>query len=114
MLTMLGYILDGRITPGLFIAASHAAVNLNLTTQNRIRAIINELMRQKRFWKEYESFLALPDQDRTEFTAPAPGGSGSAAFESLEFAMCPSNIPTAPRCWIISASKWKTESIMPW
>lgn len=97
MLTMLGYILDGRITPGLFIAASHAAVNLNLTTQNRIRDIINELMRQKRFWKEYESFLALPDQDRTEFTAPAPGGSGSAAFESLEFCDVSFQYPNGPK-----------------
>lgn len=95
MLTMLGYILDGRITPGLFIAASHAAVNLNLTTQNRIRVIINELMRQKRFWQEYKSFLALPDQDQTE--SPVSGGSDPTAFESLEFRDVSFQYPNGPK-----------------
>ena len=97
MLTMLTYILDGRITPGLFIAASHAAVNLNLTVQNRIRTIINELMRQKRFWKEYESFLALPDQDRTESEAPAPGGADPVEFECLEFRDVSFQYPNGPK-----------------
>ncbi len=94
MLTMLSYILRGSLTPGLFIAASHAAVNLNLTTQNKIRTIFNDLMRQKRYWKEYYTFLDLPDQDLPKEESAALSRE---EFESLEFRDVSFQYPNGPK-----------------
>lgn len=94
MLAMLAYMARGRISIGLFIAASHAAVNLNLTTQNKIRAVFSRLMEQRRFWKEYWEFLALPDQDHA---GDGKAGGGDAGFESLEFRDVTFQYPGGPK-----------------
>lgn len=83
MIAMLPGVLQGRISIGLFIAASHAAANLNLSTQNKIRTVFNGLMEQRRFWKEYNGFMALPDQGG--MAAEGEESGAAAAFESLEF-----------------------------
>ena len=62
MLSMLTPVANGAISVGLFISASHAAINLNLTIQNRLRTVLNQLMEQRLFWKEYYQFLNLPNQ----------------------------------------------------
>lgn len=83
MIALLPGVLQGRISIGLFIAASHAAANLNLSTQNKIRTVFNGLMEQRRFWKEYNDFMALPDQGG--MAAEGEESGAAAAFESLEF-----------------------------
>ncbi len=83
MIAMLPGVLQGGISIGLFIAASHAAANLNLSTQNKIRTVFNGLMEQRRFWKEYHDFMALPDQGGAAAKGEEGGTVGE--FESLEF-----------------------------
>ncbi len=82
MLAMLPAIAAQQLSVGLFVAASHAAVSLNLVTQNKIRTILNNLMEQRRFWKEYHQFMELPEMDAEpsgQEIAPLP------EFQSIEF-----------------------------
>lgn len=82
MLVMLTYISQNKISVGFFIAASHAAIKLNLTAQNKIRIDFNRLMEHRRFWKEYYNFLTFADCESTNQSEELMN---DFIFESLEF-----------------------------
>ena len=78
MLVMLPQILNQTLSIGLFIAISRATVNLNLVTQNQLKASMSNLFEQRRYWKEYNELLNLEEDTNIE-------GDVIAEFQSLEF-----------------------------
>lgn len=79
MLSMLPAVRSQAMSIGVFIAASHAALNLNLTVQNQILSNLNQILNLRGFWKDCGAFLALPEQES------ASGGSAPPALQSIEF-----------------------------
>ncbi len=81
MLSLLPAVRGGRVSLGVFIAVSHAAIRLNLTTQTKLRRCLNQLMEHRRFWREYWQLLALPEQP---LTATADGEAPGALPEQAQ------------------------------
>ena len=93
MLSMLIPIAKGKISVGLFISVSHAAINRNLTIQNRLRTVLNQLMEQQLFWKEYYQFLNLPNQCGKS----SIGQKLQEGFEYIEFRNVSFQYPNGPK-----------------
>lgn len=87
MALMLPSVWDQTLSIGVFIAASHAALNLNLTAQTRVLSNLDRLLELRGYWKDRRLLMELPEQsgEAAETEAHAPVSLRSIEFRNVSF-----------------------------